>query len=126
MTARQRTRIVTGLWMCTAPVEVGRKETKGIEMYQKDAVIVGYAETKIVDKSDRDIWELSAEILEKVIVQTGIEKDEIDGLVLSSSMTAAGSVFWSQTNADMLGLDLKFTRPSTSVDARRWVLSREP
>jgi len=65
---------------------------QGIEMYQKDAVIVGYAETKIVDKSDRDIWELSAEILEKVIIQTGIEKDEIDGLVLSSSMTAAGSV----------------------------------
>jgi acetyl-CoA acetyltransferase len=86
------------------------EEAEGFEMHQKDAVIVGYAETKIVDKSDRDIWELSAEILEKVIVQTGIEKGEIDGLVLSSSMTAAGSVFWSQTNADMLGLDLKFAQ----------------
>src|SRR3981189_1680460 len=93
---------------CALPRRSGRQETRGIVMYQKDAVIVGYAETKIVDKSDRDIWELSAEILEKVIIQTGIEKDEIDGLVLSSSMTAAGSVFWSQTNADMLGLDLKF------------------
>ena len=29
-----------------------------------DTAIVGYAETKIVEKSDRDVWELGAEILE--------------------------------------------------------------
>ena len=71
-----------------------------------DAAIVGYAETKIVERSDRDVWELGAEILETLLDKTGFEKAEIDGLVLSSSMTGASNAFWSQTTADQLGLEL--------------------
>lgn len=73
-----------------------------------DAAIVGYAETKIVPKSDRDVWELGAEILENVLDRTGFEKGEIDGLVLSSSMTGSGNCFWSQTTADQLALEVDF------------------
>ena len=77
-------------------------------MALRDAAIVGYAETKIVEKSDRDVWELGAEVLEKLLDKTGFEKDEIDGLILSSSMTGAGNPFWSQTTADQLALELDF------------------
>lgn len=75
-------------------------------MAMRDAAIVGFAETKIVEKSDRDVWELGAEILETLLDRTGFDKAEIDGLVLSSSMTGAGNAFWSQTTADQLGLEL--------------------
>jgi acetyl-CoA acetyltransferase len=73
-----------------------------------DAAIVGYAETKIVEKSDRDVWELGAEILETLLDRTSFEKGEIDGLLLSATMTGAGNPFWSQTTADQLGLEVDF------------------
>ena len=77
-------------------------------MALRDTAIVGYAETKIVEKSDRDVWELGAEILETLLDKTGFEKGEIDGLILSSSMTGAGNCFWSQTTADQLALEVDF------------------
>lgn len=77
-----------------------------------NTAIVGYAETKIVPRSDRDIWELGAEILEALIEQTGIEKDEIDGMVLGSSVTGCASGFWPQTSAEYLGLELDFCQSS--------------
>jgi acetyl-CoA acetyltransferase len=77
-------------------------------MALRDAAVVGYAETKIVEKSDRDVWEIGAEILATLLDKTGFEKGEIDGLILSSSMTGAGNAFWSQTTADQLGLELDF------------------
>src|SRR4051812_37549134 len=73
-----------------------------------DAAIVGYAETKIVEKSERDVFELGAEILETLLDKTRFDKGEIDGLILSSSMSGAGNPFWSQTTADQLGLELDF------------------
>ena len=77
-------------------------------MALRDTAIVGFAETKIVEKTDRDIWELGAEILDDLLTSTGFEKQEIDGLVLSASMTGAANPFWSQTTADQLGLELDF------------------
>jgi acetyl-CoA acetyltransferase len=74
----------------------------------RNTAIVSYAETKIVDKSDRDVWELGAEILESLLDRSGFEKAEIDGLVLSSSMTGAGNCFWSQSTAEQLALELGF------------------
>ena len=73
-----------------------------------DSAIVAFAETKIVEKSDRDVWELGAEVLESLLAKTGIAKAEIDGLVMSSSMTGASNPFWSQSTADQLALELDF------------------
>lgn len=78
-----------------------------------DGAIVGYAETKIVERSDRDIWELGAEILENLIQSTGFEKDEIDGLLVNTSTTGCATGFWVQITADYLGLELDFCQ---SVD----------
>jgi len=74
----------------------------------KDTAIVAYAETKIVEKTPLDVWELGAEILESLLEKTGLEKGDIDGLSLSGSMTGASNPFWSQTTADQLGLQLDF------------------
>ena len=78
-------------------------------MSLRDTAIVALAETKIVEKSDRDVWELGAEILESLLDKSGFEKAEIDGLVLAGlSNTGAGDYFWAQTTADELGLELDF------------------
>lgn len=81
-------------------------------MALNDAAIVGYAETKIEARCGRDVWELGAEILESLLETTGIEKSEIDGLIVNGSMTGAGNCFWSQTTADYLGLQLDFCQSS--------------
>ena len=64
--------------------------------------------TKIVDKSDRDVWELGAEVLETLLDKTGFEMGDIDGLILSAAQTGAGNPFWAQTTADQLSLELDF------------------
>ncbi|MBX2857697.1 MAG: thiolase family protein [Cellvibrionaceae bacterium] len=73
-----------------------------------DSAIVGFAEAKTALKSGRDIWEFGAEVLSSLIEYTGIEQDEIDGMLINGSMTGAGNPFWSQTTADYLGLELDF------------------
>src|SRR5438445_8524255 len=74
-----------------------------------DNAIVAYAETKVMEKSDRNVWVLSGEILEALLDQTGIDKNEIDGLVMAGlTGTGAANPFWAQTTADVLGLEVGF------------------
>lgn len=77
-------------------------------MALSDSAIIAYAESKIEQRANRDIWELGGEILESLIARSGIEKGEIDGMLVNGSMTGAGNCFWSQTTADYLGLELDF------------------
>ena len=75
----------------------------------RDAAIVAYAETKVMEESDRDIFELDGDILETLLDKTGVEKAEIDGLVMSGlTRTGAGNVFWAQQTAEELGLDVSW------------------
>jgi acetyl-CoA acetyltransferase len=75
----------------------------------RDSAIVAYAETKVMEKSDRDVWELDAEILESLLDRSGFEKAEIDGLVMAGfGLTAASESFWAQITADQLGLELDY------------------
>src|SRR5260370_16893881 len=79
-------------------------------MSLRDNASVAYAETKVMEKSDRDVFVLSGEILEDLLDKTGIDKNEIDGLVMAGlSGTGAGNPFWAQTTADVLGLDVAFS-----------------
>jgi acetyl-CoA acetyltransferase len=79
----------------------------------RDAAIVGYAETKIVEKSKCDVWDIGAEILETLLDKTGFEKDEVDGMLVNAALTGAGNCFWAQATVDFLGLELDFLQ---SVD----------
>src|SRR5262249_61542960 len=75
----------------------------------RDSAIVGFAETKVMEKSDRNVWVLAGEILEELLDKTGVEKNEIDGLVMAGfTGTGAANPFWAQTTADVLGLEVGF------------------
>ena len=78
-------------------------------MALRDNAIVAYAETKVMKKSDRDVWVLAGEILEALLDKTGFEKSEIDALVMSGlTGTGGASMFWAQSTCDMLGLEVGF------------------
>jgi acetyl-CoA acetyltransferase len=78
-------------------------------MALRDHAIVAYAETKVMEKSDRDVFVLIGEMLESLLDSTGVEKNEIDGLVVAGMTgTGAGNIFWPQTIADVLGLQVGF------------------
>src|SRR5258706_12560597 len=78
-------------------------------MSLRDSAIVAYAETKVMKKSDRDVWVLMGEILESLLDKTGFESKEIDGLVMSGlTGTGGASMFLAQSTADMLGLQVGF------------------
>src|SRR5262249_46056421 len=78
-------------------------------MALRDNAIVGYAETKVMEKSDRDVFVLAGEMLEAVLARNGAEKDEVEGLVMAGLPgTGAANPFWAQTPAAVLGLDVGF------------------
>src|ERR1700745_1912679 len=78
-------------------------------MALRDNAIVAYAETKVMEKSDRDVFVLAGEMLEALLDKTGIDKNEIDGLVMAGlTGTGAANPFWAQTTADVLGLEIGF------------------
>src|SRR5437016_12469056 len=78
-------------------------------MALRDNAIVAYAETKVMEKSDRDVFVLAGEMLEALLDETGTDKNEIDGLVMAGlTGTGAANPFWAQTTADGLGLEVGF------------------
>src|SRR5436309_14380431 len=78
-------------------------------MALRDNAIVAYAETKVMEKSDRDVFVLAGEMLEALLDDTGTDKNEIDGLVMAGlTGTGAANPFWAQTTADVLGLEVGF------------------
>src|SRR3954463_7006502 len=78
-------------------------------MALRDNAIVGYAETKVMKKSDRDVWGLMGEILESLLDKTGFESKEVTGLANSGLTGTRGpDLFWAPITADMLGLQVGF------------------
>src|SRR5215831_15109759 len=58
-------------------------------MALRDSAIVAYTETKVMAKSDRDVFVLAGEMLEALLDKTGTDKNEIDGLVMAG-LTGTG------------------------------------
>src|SRR5260370_6384889 len=78
-------------------------------MALRDNAIVAYAETKVMEKSDRAVFVLAGEMLKALLDKPGIDKNEIDGLVMAGlTGTGAANPFWAQTTADVLGLEVGF------------------
>ena len=76
----------------------------------RDNAIVAYAETKVMEKSDRDVWVLvGRNSRSRCSTRPASTKNEIDGLVMAGlTGTGAGKSFWAQTTADVLGLEVGF------------------
>jgi acetyl-CoA acetyltransferase len=77
-------------------------------MTLRDHVIAGFAETKIVRHGEQDVFSLAGEVFDGLLRSTGFEKNDVDGLIVTPSLTAAGHPFWAQTVADYLGLQVDF------------------
>jgi acetyl-CoA acetyltransferase len=71
---------------------------------KRDIAIVGYYETKLERRSGRSVYDLAGEAASGALAHAGVEKREIDGVAVNSSLTAAGEPFWSNRICDALGL----------------------
>ncbi len=78
------------------------------QMPLHDAAIIGYGETKIEARSGSNPYTLAGRVLDEVLTRTGIEKDAIDGLIMTTSLTMARTAFQSQCMAEYLGLELNY------------------
>lgn len=70
----------------------------------KDVAIAGYAETKIDVRGGRTSYELAGDALDQILRQTNVDKSEIDGLLVSETMSESANPFWAQYMADVLGI----------------------
>jgi acetyl-CoA acetyltransferase len=71
---------------------------------RRDIAIVGYHETPFARRSGRSVYDIAGEAAAGALAHAGIEKDEVDGVAVNSSLTGAGEPFWSNRISDALGL----------------------
>jgi acetyl-CoA acetyltransferase len=74
------------------------------EWRMRDVAIVGYAETKIDVATGRNSYDFAGDVLNEISVKYGVDRDDIDGLAVSETMSETGNPFWAQYMADVLGL----------------------
>ncbi|WP_176598187.1 MULTISPECIES: thiolase family protein [Sphingobium] len=78
-------------------------------MALRDSVIAAFAETEIQFRSGKEPFSLAGEIMDSLLTDTGFEKSDIDGMIVTPSVSAASTAFWAQSMVDFLGLELDFT-----------------
>jgi acetyl-CoA acetyltransferase len=71
---------------------------------QRDIAIIGYYETKLERRSGRSVYDLAGEAAAGALAHAGVEKGEVNGVAVNSSLTGAGEPFWSNRICDALGL----------------------
>ena len=54
---------------------------------RKDIAVIGYGETKVTLKGGRSSYDLAGEVFEQVLVQTGLEPKDIDGISIAETMS---------------------------------------
>jgi acetyl-CoA acetyltransferase len=73
-------------------------------MKKRDIVIAGYSETKVQFKSGRSAYDFAGEALSLLLERTGISKDEIDGLSVTTALSEASNPFFAVYMTDALGI----------------------
>jgi acetyl-CoA acetyltransferase len=71
---------------------------------RRDIAIVGYSETKFERRSGRSVYDIAGEAAAGALAHAGIAKDEVDGLAVSTALSACAEPFWSNRICDALGL----------------------
>jgi acetyl-CoA acetyltransferase len=74
----------------------------------KNCVIAGFAETRIEFRSGQEPFGLAGLVMSELLETSGFAKSDIDGLIVTPSVSAAGTAFWAQSVVDFLGLELDF------------------
>ncbi|CAM3423386.1 Thiolase [Bordetella sputigena] len=73
-------------------------------MKKRDMVIAGYAETPVGFKTGRSAYDLAGEALDQLLERTGIDKNEIDGLSVTTALSEAQNPFFAVYMTEALGL----------------------
>lgn len=73
-------------------------------MKKRDIVIAGYSETKVQFKSGRSAYDFAGEALSLLLERTGISKDQIDGLSVTTALSEASNPFFAVYMTDALGI----------------------
>ena len=71
---------------------------------KRDIVIAGYSETAIDFKTGRSAYDLAGEALAKLLAATGIPKDAIDGLSVTTPLSECPTPFFAVYMTEALGL----------------------
>jgi acetyl-CoA acetyltransferase len=71
---------------------------------RKDIAVIGYGETKVTLKGGRSSYDLAGEVFEQVLVQTGLEPKDIDGISIAETMSETANPFWGVYMCEMLGI----------------------
>jgi acetyl-CoA acetyltransferase len=71
---------------------------------KRDIVIAGYSETAIDFKTGRSAYDLGGEALAKLIAATGISKDAIDGLSVTTPLSESPNPFFAVYMTEALGM----------------------
>ncbi len=71
---------------------------------KRDIVIAGYSETAIDFKTGRSAFDLGGEALAKLLAATGVPKDAIDGLSVTTPLSECPNPFFAVYMTEALGL----------------------
>ena len=70
----------------------------------REIAIAGYYEAQPKRKSGRDILDWLSEAASGTLRSAGVEKAEVDGLIVNAALGGGGSPFWSILAAEALGM----------------------
>ena len=73
-------------------------------MTKRDIGIAGYAETKIDYKTGRSAYDLAGEALSQLIERSGIRREDIDGLSVTTPLSEGSNPFFAVYMTEALGL----------------------
>ncbi|MEH6545732.1 MAG: thiolase family protein [Sneathiella sp.] len=79
-------------------------------MSKRDIAIVGYGETPVTLRGGRSSYDLAGDVFAQIIETTGIDKNIIDGICVSETMSETRNPFWAVYVAELLGLSPDWTQ----------------
>jgi len=77
-----------------------------------EIAIVAGEQLPMVRKSGKTALELSGEILNQILLETGIERSQIDGIAMTLSNSEGTNAFWTSVVCESLGISARWSQVS--------------
>ena len=85
----------------------------------KPVAIIAYGEVQNQRRSGKRPYEFAAEVMGQMLEKTGLRNSDIDGLATHMPTAEAGNTFYTNTMADNLGLQPRWTQLTDIGGVRR-------
>src|SRR5258707_14261013 len=72
--------------------------------HNRDIAIVGCSRTKHARRTGRSASDLAAEVVERLLISTGVSREQIDGFASTLAMSDCSNPFWTNLLLENLGL----------------------